>query len=373
MATKVIRVDARTGFADAVREAASALDAGALVAFPTETVYGLAARADLPDAIARLREVKQRDSQKAFTVHVGTPRDALQYVADPPGVARRFMAKAWPGPLTLIFPVSDTAAALGKAKLDPSTGENIYYDNTIGLRCPDDPVTLAILRAVGGPVVASSANKPGDSPPVTGEDVLRDLDSRIDLLVDAGATKYAKPSTVVRITDAGYDLVREGVYDKRIVERLAALGILFVCTGNTCRSVMAEAQARKMLAKRAGCAIDELSARGIHVDSAGTSGGYGSATDHVVTVMRSLRLDVTDHRSRALTRDMVRQADYLLAMTTAHRTRIIELEPSAADRTALLIEGEDIRDPIGQSVEEYRRCAKTIERGLQTRLAEITL
>jgi protein-tyrosine phosphatase len=222
-------------------------------------------------------------------------------------------------------------------------------------------------------VVASSANLAGRPPPLAGGDVLRDLNGRIDLLVDAGRTKYARASTIVEVTGCSYRLVREGVYDAGIVKRLAALRILFVCTGNTCRSPMAAGLARKMLADRLGCAVADLPAQGISVESAGVGGGLGGASDHAITVMTRRGIDIRDHRSRALAADLIRQADHVFTMTKSQLARTVDLEPASVDYASTLFRDEDVADPMGGSEDVYEQCARKLEEGLAQRLQEVPI
>jgi protein-tyrosine phosphatase len=254
-----------------------------------------------------------------------------------------------------------------------SAAAAMYYDGAVGLRCPDDPVAFEILRSVGAPVVAASANRGGEPPARSGSEAMAALGGAVDLLIDTGETKYAKASTIVRVEGDRYEIVREGVYDHGIVDRLAAVHLLFVCSGNTCRSPMAAGLARMLLAERLGCTVDELAERRIFVDSAGTSGGMGAAAEQAVSVMAARGVDLSSHFSRALNADMVRQADYIFVMTRAHRDAVVRLVPAAADRVALLLGEEDLADPLGGGCEEYERCAAAIEKALRVRLQEVVV
>lgn len=367
----VVRVESESSRAGAIERGVATLEGGGLVVFPTETVYGVAARADSQKAMARLREVKARDAQKAFTVHVGSQADAGRFVANMPAIAERLMRKAWPGPLTVVIPVPDPRQTKIMSGLNGSVADVIFYEGTVGLRFPDEPTAAAILKQSTFPIVAASANRAGRQPPVTAEEAIHELDGDVDLVIDGGRTAYGRASTVVRVEGRNYDVLREGVYDARTIRRLAALRILFVCTGNTCRSPMAEGLARRMMADRLQCSPADLADLGIHITSAGTAGGLGSAASNAVTVMAHRGVDISAHTSLLLTQDLIHQADHVYAMTATHREAILNLAPRCADRVKTLLEGEDVHDPIGGTVEEYEACARIIETGLRLRMQEI--
>ncbi|MBI1826203.1 MAG: threonylcarbamoyl-AMP synthase [Planctomycetes bacterium] len=373
MDTKTIIVDRREASSMDLHEAVKALSDGALVAFPTETVYGLAVRADDPLAVARLRELKGRDSAKAFTLHIPNRDDVRQYIGSLNGVGARFIQKAWPGPLTVIFPVPDPLRVQAMSGAAKSTIDALYYDQTLGVRCPDDRIAQLLLSSVPAPVIATSANLAGKTPPTDGSRVLKDMNGHVDFVIDGGQTKYARPSTILRLTNGGYSLIRDGVYDASMLERLSMLRILFVCTGNTCRSPMAQEMARKMVADRIGCSTDDLPARGILVNSAGTSGGFGGAAEHAVEVMARRGLSLADHFSTNLTVEMIQQADYIFTMTRSQRDAVLQSVPSAQNRVHTLFVDEDVRDPVGGTLDEYEHCADIIAQGLQWRLKEVTL
>ncbi|MCH7873273.1 MAG: translation factor, partial [Planctomycetes bacterium] len=149
--------------------------------------------------------------------------------------------------------------------------------------------------------------------------------------------------------------------------------ILFVCTGNTCRSPMAGALARVMLAKKLGCPESELPSHGIEVSSAGTAGGAGRAADHAVAVMRHRKIDLSHHVSSGLTAEMIDRADEILVMTRSHRQSVLAMVSSAEDRVRLVLGDRDLDDPIGGSEEDYERCATALTEGISARLDEVII
>lgn len=371
METEVLSVDRRAESKDAARRAQEVLSGGGLVAFPTETVYGLAASVTSPSAIERLRSLKSRPGARPFTVHIGSPEEAARFAPELPAMAGRMIRKGWPGPLTLVLSVSEPASAPVMQDLNGAALGAIYYNDTVGLRCPDDPVAKEFLDAVEAPVVAASANLAGQAPPTSGADVLRELAGRVDLLLDAGPTKYAKASTIVRVSGSTYELVREGVYDARIIKAFSTVRLLLVCTGNTCRSPMAAALTRQLLAERMTLEVSALEEHGVVVASAGTAGGRGGASPHAATVMGQRGLDLAGHQSAALTPELIHQADYIFVMTRSHRDVVLNMVPSATRRVELLLDGRDVQDPIGGTEAEYEECARILQEGIKARLREV--
>ena len=343
MAVEVIKVEAAREGAEALARASRVLAGGGLVAFPTETVYGVGVRADDSAAVHRLRRLKDRPEPAPFTVHLAVPEDVRLFVAEPAPRARRLISRGWPGPLTLIL----QADAEARTKWGDTLARACLHDGTVGLRCPDHEIARELLRGAGGPVVAASANRAGERAPVTAEEVRSSLGAEVDLLIDGGRTPEGQASTVVRVGEGGYEIVRAGACAADTVRRLAALRVLFVCTGNTCRSPMAEGLARNVLAERLRCRPDELEGRGVIVESAGTAGGFGGAADHARTVMGSRGVDLSGHQSRWLTPELVEQADYIFAMSRGHVEEILHLSPQSASRVRLLLDPEEVADPVG--------------------------
>ena len=208
--TRVMKADS-----EAVGAAARCLAAGGLVAFPTETVYGLGADAQDGIAVARLYDAKGRPAFNPLIAHV-PDLAAARRLATFDAMAERLAMALWPGPLTLVLPkASDCAVAeLATAGLD-----------SIAVRVPDHPVARDILAALGRPVVAPSANRSGHVSPTTAQHVLADLRGRIDLIVDGGATSVGLESTIVACLGEPV-LLRPGGVPRAAIERVlgGALG-----------------------------------------------------------------------------------------------------------------------------------------------------
>ena len=184
---------------DEVARAADALRAGELVAFPTETVYGLGADASSPVALARLYAVKGRPTDHPVIVHLADADALDDWAIDVPDAARRLADAFWPGPLTLVL-------RRAPGVLDAVTGSQ----DTVGLRVPDQPVALALLREFGGGVAAPSANRFGRVSPTTAADVRVDLGDDVDLILDDGPCRVGVESTIVDCAHEPFRVLRVG-------------------------------------------------------------------------------------------------------------------------------------------------------------------
>ena len=244
MQTKVIQLNTAKTDLVKIAEAAQLIDAGGLVAFPTETVYGIASRAETT-SLTKLNKLKGRKSDKHYTLHLGQKTDLKKYRPAVGIRAEKLIRKAWPGPLSIVFELDAEDIEKQQTRLDKEVFKTLYKDNSIGIRCPDNPIASILLQSTKSPVVAPSANIQGQPPATDAGQVLTQLSGRIELLLDAGPCKYKKSSTVVKIGKKGLEILRPGVYSQTELEMMSQVKFLCVCTGNTCRSPMAEGMLRK--------------------------------------------------------------------------------------------------------------------------------
>jgi L-threonylcarbamoyladenylate synthase len=193
-----------------IQRAVEVLRAGGLVAFPTETVYGLGADAANSDALHRLYAVKGRPADHPVIVHVAHAAQLDDIAVDVPTVAHELAAACWPGPLTLVV------RKRGGVVADEATGGLA----TVGIRVPDHPLALALLDAFGGGIAAPSANRFGKVSPTTAQHVRDDLDGDVDVVLDGGPCRVGVESTIVDVTRQPPVVLRLGGITE---ERLAAI------------------------------------------------------------------------------------------------------------------------------------------------------
>jgi len=374
---------------DVVHRAVQTLVEGGLVVFPTETVYGVGASARSAAGVEKIFAAKGRSHEAPLALAIKSAEEALDYVPWPGKVAERLARRCWPGPVTLVMDHqgANGGGANGKGGAEEMLSGGLIHQlpaevraavapqGTVGLRVPANETVLAILQMLAGPIALTSANRSGEPAAVTAQQAIESLGDQVALVLDDGVCRYGQASTVVHASAGSFRCLREGVVSQSALDRLSSMIILMVCTGNTCRSPMAEVIMRKLVAQQLGCQAEALEQRGILIASAGIAAAPGCAPSaEAVIVMEEKSLGLEHHTSQPLTEKLARHADVILTMTGAHRQAILRRWPEAASRTKTLCpDARDISDPIGGPVSVYRECAEQIEAALRERVVELEL
>jgi tRNA threonylcarbamoyl adenosine modification protein (Sua5/YciO/YrdC/YwlC family) len=327
------------------------LNQGGIVALPTDTVYGLAVDATNETAVDKLSRLKGRGS-KPYTLFI--PKHKLDQYALV--VKKKIIDYFLPGPLTVLLKPS------GIVNL-PRTGDRM------GIRVPQNPLIARLLNDFSRPLAVTSANRSGEPELVSAYEIVEHL-TDVELVVDGG--KLTGPvSTVLDLTTTPATVVRKGgipiLEIDKVQGRKTALAeglqfnVLFVCTGNTCRSPMAMGLLKTMVGP------DKIAVR-----SAGMNAVNGNpAAQNSIDIVREHGGKIDEHRTQDLTPDLTQWADLILVMEFRHYEYVLQFAPEAVPKIFLLKEYKrntrynEIADPIGQDLEAYRRSALDMMPSLQ--------
>ncbi len=340
---EIIKLDPRDPDCVQLKRVVDASREGEVVGFPTETVYGIGGLMSVPGVEKRLQEIKGRREGKPFAFHIGDwdMIDRLGVVQTP--MVRFLMRSFWPGPITLV--VKNTA------------GE------TIGVRFPRNKVARLLIRESGEPFIATSANQSGLLSPHTAHQVVEQLGSKIRLLIDTGRTEFSHDSTVLDVSGEEPVILRKKAYGTEVEKAVARVKtdqypkkkILVVCTGNSCRSPMAEGWLKKELELKGLSDEIEVASCGI-----GARDGLPAASE-AEYVMRNRGVDLSCFKSRQCRDSDIWGADVILVMAEHHADSVEELMPGSREKIQCL----DVEDPIGLGMMVYEKTINQIEKKIR--------
>jgi protein-tyrosine-phosphatase/tRNA A37 threonylcarbamoyladenosine synthetase subunit TsaC/SUA5/YrdC len=355
--------------ATTIKGAVDALRAGRLVIIPTETYYGIAANAANSAAVALLRDL--------ITVNIGTPREPSPHtwhapdfsrvyrtLGDIPALLARAGQRLTPGPVRLTFSLSPEHSREVHTKLGVPAGV-LERDGVWTLRIPSDPSARDVLAACPFPIAVERISSVGlgEGVRLPAHVMERAASWGIGAVLNTGPTIYCNASTQVVVESGSYRVTHAGAVDARQIAHAMTSAVLFVCTGNTCRSPMAAAIAADLLEKRGVLPTS--------VQSAGLAAGTGAPmTPEARQALTEMGVPVPAHRSKDVDVPMVKEAEHVFAMTRSHQRALqASLSPDQASKVLLLDpNGKDIADPIGGPLSEYRSTAQAISEAVLARL-----
>ena len=325
-----------------------ALHEGGVAIIATDTVYGLIAEAFNETAFVKLNRIKG-ERRMPFIIVFESTDSFTKWFGEPNLLQSNVIHELLPGPVTLIF-----------KSVEKIPNHFHYHEFGTGIRVSSDPLLKSICRSLEKPVWATSVNRTSEPAPVSFQEIQPSILSQVEMAYDSGPTAFRQASTVVDIRALPFRILRKGPWMKRVEHNIqrteAPVKILVVCTGNICRSPIAAALLQKLIEN----GVDTE----VQVSSAGTASSEGyPASVEMVDIAESWGIDMTSHRSRSITVQLIDSSDLILAVTRAHRDFLLSFDSGAGYKIRLLgelIGVKDIEDPYQLNRKEYEESAKII-------------
>lgn len=360
---------------DVIHTAVQALAEGHLVAFPNDGHYMVAASGLRPHSIEKmgcLLGSDRRSSEPRASLMMRSVGELLDYSPSASEVAIRIAQRCWPGPVDLVFQDSNPNSLI--SSLPQATRDLVLAeDGWFGVSNPRHEAFSQVARLTAGPLVLMPAWRSPDAMVFTASNVAQiavtqlaalanepsQVSEDVAFVIDSGTIDRVGVSTVVRVEGNRCQILREGLMTAENLSSSTSFTILIVCTGNTCRSPMAESLLKDKLKSH----VESMTFRVVSAGVAAQPGG--PASEGALVAMKERGLSLDEHQSRSISQSLLERSDLILTMTSNHRQAILSRWPQVSSKVFCLAPaGSDVSDPYGGPIEAYRKCADRIDQCL---------